>query len=186
MSKLSILPLLLCSLLLSLPEQKSKEKPQNTVAFTIKKGLWNVSGHFTTISNQVNFDPNHLTGSTISGSILVNSIQTGNTLRNEHLLRAEWFYAEKFSTLSIQSINLKHKQNDTYTGLFKVTIKGISKTEEIEFTYLQDVLYANFTITLSDYKLSTNKPIQFIIANEALVSVQLKNGVKNNRNSSTL
>jgi len=78
------------------------------------------------IANNDTFNDGHITF-----SVEVNSLETRNPDRNGHLLNPDFFYVEKFPTLSFSSTSIKRVADKLeITG--DLTIKGVTKQIEVE------------------------------------------------------
>ena len=85
---------------------------------------------------KVHFAPENLNGSTIEASVDVNTINTDNSSRDEHLRSEDFFDVSRFPKISLKSVAFKHKSGNNYTGTFILTIKDKSKQIEMPFTFL--------------------------------------------------
>lgn len=107
-----------------------------SVVFYIKNAGVEVDGSFSGLRATVNFDPDDLANSKISASVAVNTIKTGIDLRNKHLKGKPYFYAEKYPRISMESVSFT-KNGSKFTGQFKLTIRDVTKTVSIPFTFTE-------------------------------------------------
>ncbi|MBC6110915.1 YceI family protein [Pedobacter fastidiosus] len=94
-----------------------------------------ITGHFGTYKLDVTTNDDDFTSATeIDFTINVNSINTKNQQRDEHLKSAEFFDIEHYPEITLRGGRLE-KKNDLYILLGELTIKGISReiTFEVEF-----------------------------------------------------
>ena len=63
----------------------------------------------------------------IEFTIDVNSINTDNNMRDEHLKSADFFDAKQFPTMKFVSTSFKKKSGNNYTLTGNMTIKGVTK-----------------------------------------------------------
>ncbi|HWZ17073.1 MAG TPA: YceI family protein [Mucilaginibacter sp.] len=108
----------------------------SAVTFEIKNLGIAMGGSLGGLQAKVHFTPADLNASTIEASVDVNTLNTDNASRDEHLRSEDFFDAAHFSKISLKSVNFKHKSGSNYTGMFILTMKGRSKQIEIPFAFL--------------------------------------------------
>jgi polyisoprenoid-binding protein YceI len=120
----------------------------------MSKTAWNVD----VAHSEVQFKVKHLVISTVTGffrsfngtavtegdgfedaqvefAIDVNSVDTGQPGRDEHLRNADFFEAEKYPDFRFVSSSLKKEKGDVYKLVGDLTIKGITKEVELLAEY---------------------------------------------------
>ncbi len=122
-----------------------------TIRFTSK----NPNGVFTNLTGDIFFDESHLPVSRFDVTVDVNSINTGNKLKNKHARSAKWFDAEKYPQIKFTSS--KFSRNDTafvVTGI--LDMHGVQK--EISFPFQYSIrpeggalFTAGFDVNRNDY-----------------------------------
>ncbi|MDB5147152.1 MAG: YceI family protein, partial [Mucilaginibacter sp.] len=105
------------------------------ITFQIKNMGVNTGGSISGLKGDIKFDPAHLEASTIETSVDVNTINTDNDTRDEHLKSDSYFDAAKYPKITIKSVSIKRKSGNNYTGTFNLTIKDKTNPVEIPFTY---------------------------------------------------
>jgi polyisoprenoid-binding protein YceI len=134
-------------------------KPQtvtkSSIVFHIKNLGITIDGTFAGFKGDIKFDPANLEGSTIEASVETNTIDTDNGTRNDHLKSDSYFDAAKYPTITMKSVSFKHRSGNNYTGTFELTIKNVTKTVEVPFSYVETGSAATFKGNLqlerSDY-----------------------------------
>jgi polyisoprenoid-binding protein YceI len=123
------------------------------INFIIRNLGVGVDGHFESFTIQPYFENDTL--KTLSGSIPVATLKTGIDLRDEHLLKADYFHATKYPEIKFKSTKITPEAQDSYTVIVALTIKGKTKTitipvrtEKIETGYK---LEATFEINRADF-----------------------------------
>ena len=106
---------------------------RSAITFTIKNLGINTGGTIAGLQADVKFDPANLASSTIEASVDVNTINTDNTLRDDHLKNGEFFDASHYPKITLKSVSLKHKSGNNYSGKFNLTIKNKTKLIELPF-----------------------------------------------------
>lgn len=90
-------------------------------------GFSTPSGNFTDIQGEIIVDDKHPEKSSVNVTIPLNSINTNVKALDEHLLKDDFFAAEKYPSITFKSTNVKttDKKNFKITG--DLTIKGITQ-----------------------------------------------------------
>ena len=138
---------------------------QNTVSrsaitFKIKNLGVNTDGTIGGLQATVHFNPADISKADIEASVDVATINTGNSLRDDHIKSDEFFDVAHFPKISIKLVSVKHKSGNKYAGQFNLTIKNKTLPVEIPFTCTQQGNRAEFTGTFTinrrDYGLGEN------------------------------
>ena len=97
------------------------DKSHSQVEFKIKHlAVSNVKGSFGTFDGKVSAENGKLTA--LNGEVDINSINTNNKNRDEHLLDDDYFGAKKFPKATLKLVKMKGD-----SGTFELTIKGVTK-----------------------------------------------------------
>ena len=144
------------------------------VNFVIENAGMDVEGSFSKMTANIEFDAEDLPGSVLTASVDVASIKTGIELRDRHLLGREYFYAEKFPSVKMESKSIRSAGKNKYIGVFAITIRDISKEVEIPFSASNKgrnlVLKADFSINRLDFSIGTSS---IILSNAVAVHLEL-------------
>ena len=141
--------------MLSLNAQQYKPvDDKSEVKFTVKNFGLNTSGTLSSLKGTIKFDPSNLSGASFNVSVDVNTINTGISMRDNHLKGKEYFYTEKYSNISFVSTGVK-PANDGYILTGQLTIKGVSKDISFPFTAVTQnggmLFTGNFSIDRKDF-----------------------------------
>ena len=123
----------LCWLLVVAPAGERQVK-ESEIGFKIKNAGLTVDGTFSGLAATVRFDPAHLNQANIRASVPVGSIQTGIALRDKHLQKPDYFDAEKFPNITLQSTSFHKTGQNQYEGVFMLTMKGVSREVKLPFS----------------------------------------------------
>lgn len=97
------------------------DKTHSQVEFKIKHlSVSNVKGSFGTFSGTLSAENGKLTA--LNGEVDINSINTNNKNRDEHIKDPDYFNAKKFPKATLKLVKLQGE-----SGTFELTIKGITK-----------------------------------------------------------
>ncbi|MFD2872406.1 YceI family protein [Mucilaginibacter ximonensis] len=145
------------------------------IKFQLKNLGVKTGGSFSALQANINFDPNKPETSSIEATLDVKSINTDNDLRDSHLRSDEYFDADKYPTITMKSISLKHKSGSNYVGQFNLTIKNQTKQFEVPFTYTADGNSATFKGGLKLNRLDFNIGSKsLVMSNDVSVSIEVQ------------
>jgi polyisoprenoid-binding protein YceI len=104
-----------------------------------------VSGFFKSFEGELDTENDDFTDAKISFSLDINSIDTNQSQRDEHLKSAEFFDAEKYPKISFQSTSFTKSGDDEYKLEGNLTVKDVTKpvTLDVEFGGAADDFYGN-------------------------------------------
>jgi polyisoprenoid-binding protein YceI len=108
---------------------------RSAITFEIKNMGITTGGSISGLLTKVHFTPENLNASTLEASVDVNTINTDNSSRDEHLRSEDFFDVARYPKITLKSIAFKHKSGSNYMGFFTLTIKGKSKQIEMPFTF---------------------------------------------------
>ncbi len=145
------------------------------ITFQIKNLGINTNGFFGNMQANIQFDPAALSTSTIEATTDVNSINTDNDTRDEHLRSDEFFDAAKYPKITMKSVSFKHKSGNNYTGQFNLTMKNHTKAFEIPFTYITTgngaTFKGNFKLNRLDFSVGDKS---LVLSNDVTVSIEVE------------
>ena len=111
------------------------DPPHSNIYFGIHHIYSTVKGHFNDFKGMIQFDPNNLKESRFDFTVKVDSIDTNNGKRDEHLQTADFFDVDKFPEMTFKSTSISHKAGDQYEVKGVLTVKDVSRDITIPFTY---------------------------------------------------
>jgi polyisoprenoid-binding protein YceI len=127
-----------------------------SVGFEIKNAGLKVNGSFKDLKTTIIFSPSELEKSVIQANIDVNSINTGIDLRDKHLKGEEFFNTPKYPGIQIKSKKIVALSDGSFVATFDLTIKNITKTIEIPFTFSKSgsetIFSGKFELDRRDYE----------------------------------
>ncbi|MEO7445526.1 MAG: YceI family protein [Ferruginibacter sp.] len=131
------------------------------VSFTIANFGIDTDGSITGLDGKITFEPKNLAASVFNITAAVNSINTGNDRRDGHLKKDDFFDAEKFPVIRLQSTRIGASQKaGEYIFIGELTMKDVTKTISFPFTYIlkpEGILFTgNFDIDRRDYGVGGN------------------------------
>jgi polyisoprenoid-binding protein YceI len=143
------------------PGTYSIDPVHSSVAFRIKHmNIAPFYGQFDEMTGSVNFDAADPTKSSIETSIKVESVNTHNGKRNDHLKSPDFFNAAKFPTMEFKSKSFAKSGENAFDVAGDLTIHGVTKPVTIKLektgegkTQMGERIGfgAEFTVKRSDY-----------------------------------
>jgi polyisoprenoid-binding protein YceI len=148
---------------------------KSTITFQLKNLGMNTGGSISGLQGNIQFDPANLANSSIMASVDVNTINTDNDTRDEHLKSDSYFDVAKYPQITIKSVSLKHKSGDNYTGRFSLTIKDKTQLVDIPFTYIATANTASFKGSFKlkriDYGIGSSS---LVMSNDVTVTIDVE------------
>jgi polyisoprenoid-binding protein YceI len=145
---------------------------KSAVSYEIKNMGIATSGKFKTMEATIAFDPKNLPASSVEAAVDVNSIDSDNAMRDNHLKAEDYFDAAKYPKILMKSTGFKQKGGNNFTGIFNVTIKGKTKPIEVPFTYTESANVAlfkgSFKINRKDFGVGGNS---MVLADDATINI---------------
>lgn len=131
-----------------------------TTAFQASMFGADVNGTFKGFKGTVFFDPLHPETASISGSVDAATLSSNNNLRDRHLKEKDQFFqVAKYPMVSMKSTKIK-KSATGYTGTFDLTLKTVTKSVVIPFTFTKTganaLMKGEIEINRKDWKFGGN------------------------------
>ena len=104
-----------------------------------------VSGFFKSFEGSLETENDDFEDSKISFAINIDSIDTNQTQRDEHLKSADFFDAAKYPQITFASTSFKKTDDDEFELIGDLTVKGVTKQVKLnaEFGGSTDDFYGN-------------------------------------------
>jgi polyisoprenoid-binding protein YceI len=134
-----------------------------TVSFVVNNGGWEVEGTIGGLEGHLRLDEKHDDILEIGGSVDLNTINTGISIRDNHLKKADYFNVPEYQKIVISSVQLQKIRSKKYEGTFDLNIK--STTKKIVFPFLFTKTKDTYTLT---GKFSMNR-LDFGIGEESII-----------------
>jgi polyisoprenoid-binding protein YceI len=142
------------------------------ITFQIKNLGINTTGTMGGLQANIQFTPANLAGSSIDASVDINTINTDNTNRDEHLKSEDFFDVARYPRIALRSVYFKHKSGNKYIGQFNLTIKGKSKLVELPFSYSERGNAMEFTALLKINRLDFGiGESSMVLSNDVIVNI---------------
>ncbi len=99
----------------------------------------------------IDFNPADPDNASFKGTALVKTIDTGNFLRDGHLMWEKFFYKRKYPKIAFESKQVVPFEENTYKVIGNLTIKGTQKEVILTFILDDTKLVGKTTIYTSDF-----------------------------------
>lgn len=129
-----------------------------------------VTGRFKEFSGTVTASKDDFSDGKAQVTIKVNSIDTDNTKRDEHLKSADFFDSEKYPEMTFTSTGVRIASGNKYIITGNLTMKGVTRSIELDAVYRGQVKdpwggtragwKAKSSLDRFDYGLTWNKAIE--------------------------
>lgn len=143
---------------------------KSKVTFEISNMKWKtVEGSFSGMKGSATFNPNNLESASFNVCIDAKSVDTDNGKRDEHLRTEDFFEVEKYPTICFQSTSVvKTPAGFKVTG--NLTMHGVTRTEEIDFTYTNNTFTGKLKVERYAYKVGEDTG-EFMVGNEVDLTI---------------
>ncbi|MEJ5265217.1 MAG: YceI family protein [Bacteroidales bacterium] len=164
------------------------DKAHSTVKFSVQHlVISEVEGSFRTFDGSIVSKNDDFTDAVIDFSVDVNSINTDNEMRDNHLKSDDFFNAAKFPKMTFKSKSFKKVSGNKYELVGDLTIRDVTKTVKFDVTYggtvkdpygnIKAGFKASAVINRFDYGLKWNALTEAggaVVGNEVNVSLKLE------------
>lgn len=140
--------------------------------YSIKFSSKDPSGVFKDFKGDIIFDEKNLSASKFDVVIDVNSISTGNGMKNKHAKSDKWFDVKNYPEIRFKSTAIS-KTGSGYSVTGILDMRGVKKEISFPFTFVNNTFTGSFTIKRLDYNIGTTKGMAGKAAQELLVEISV-------------
>ena len=146
-----------------------------------------VSGRFKQVSGKVELDEANLTKSQVEISIKVDSVDTDEAKRDEHLKSPDFFDAKKFPTIAFKSTKITKAGGNKYKLTGDLTLHGVTKAVTLDATISEPIknpwgkmvrgVKLSGKLKRGDYGLKWNKALEtggVVVGEEVTLDIQVE------------
>jgi polyisoprenoid-binding protein YceI len=113
------------------------DRAHSEVGFDIRHFFNKVHGKFTDFDGTIVYDPKNLTASSVAVTIRDTSIFTANDRRDNHLRTEDFFWVEKYPTITFKSTKVIPGKDDKHFQVVgDLTIRGVTKQVTLDTEFL--------------------------------------------------
>jgi polyisoprenoid-binding protein YceI len=160
------------------------DENNSKVGFTVKHKITNdVNGEFLKSIGTVDYNSETNKVFNVESIIDVQSIDTGNAKRDQHLISPDFFDAQNYPKIYFKSNNVENVSENKYKVYGNLTMRGIKKEIILEGGKKTDIngdlfFHAISIINRQDFGISWNRPFQKIagmmVSNEVKIVLKIK------------
>lgn len=138
-----------------------------SISFTFKSK--DVSGTIGDFRSKSVIDLQQFENSTLEGSVGVTTLETGNGLRDGHLMWKKYFHRKAHPRISFKSTSIAKSGENSYQITGNLTIKGITKPITFEGKLTASELEISGELNSTDFDIRIEKEFE-----NNLVSIEMK------------
>ncbi|MGH7742185.1 MAG: YceI family protein [Candidatus Eiseniibacteriota bacterium] len=113
------------------------DRAHTEVGFDVRHFFNLVHGRFTDFDGTIVYDSKNLAASTVTVTIRDSSINTANDRRDAHLRTQDFFWAEKYPTITFKSTKIVPGKDDKHFQVVgDLTIRGVTKSVTLDTEFL--------------------------------------------------
>ncbi len=143
------------------------DRAHSAINFTINHFFTPVDGSFDDYEATVNFDPNNLEGSSIDVTIPVESVNTRNQRRDNHLKSEDFFNTAQWPNIRFVSHTIESLGDNQFVAHGELTIRDNTHSFELPFELLG----------VMDHPMRENTKVAGIVADAQLMRTDFGVGV---------
>lgn len=159
--------ILFLSVIISATAANAQYKPidqGSTVQFKIKNLGFSVNGSFTGLQGSIQFDPAHPDQSSFDVSVDAASVNTDNSMRDDHLRKDSYFDVKTYPRIRFQSTKiLPSNKAGAFVISGKLTIKNTTKDISFPFSATASqtgyIFIGSFRINRKDFQVGGSSTI---------------------------
>ncbi len=157
------------------------------VAFQVRHLLSKVRGRFSVFSGTVEFDESAPTSAKVTVEIDAASIDTRTADRDTHLRSEDFFFVERFPTLTFTSTSVIPRGADAFDVAGQLTIRGISQDVVLPVDFLgkakdpwgndKIAFETELTINRKDFGLHWNAALEtggFLVGDQVKITIAVQ------------
>jgi polyisoprenoid-binding protein YceI len=125
--------------------------------YSVKFDGGDPSGVFTGLKGVIQFDENNLTASRFDCTVDVETINTGNGMKNTHAKSDKWLDAAKYPVIRFTSKSI-NKTPSGFEAKGTLDFHGVQKEITLPFTFVNNVFAGTFEVNRMDYNVNLSEP----------------------------
>ncbi len=161
----------------------------SAINYSLRHILSKYTSSFTKLSGEITVDRDNLEKSSVTATIDVTAVSTGNTDRDNHIKSADFFDAAKFPAATFKSKSWKKTGENTFDITGDLTIKDITKEVVLKTTLLGfgpgmrpgtllSGWEATTTIKKSEFGLAGPAMLQKALGDDVALTINIEAGAK--------
>jgi polyisoprenoid-binding protein YceI len=115
------------------------------------------AGEFRGLKGTIKFDPDNLAESKFDCTVDVETINTGNGMKNTHAKSQMWLDAAKYPVIRFTSKSIS-KTDSGYEATGTLDFHGVQRDINLPFTFTDNVFAGTFEVNRLDYDINKAEP----------------------------
>lgn len=156
------------------PVTFAMDRAHSEVGFNVRHFFTKAHGRFEDYTANIVFDPKDLAASSVAVTIRDSSVYTGNARRDSHLRTADFFWADKYPTITFKSSKVVPGRDANHFQVAgTLTIRDVTKPDTLDVEYFgmgpigikghslgtQAGFHASTTVNRKDYGIIWNQQL---------------------------
>ncbi len=125
--------------------------------YSVKFDSKDPSGVFTGLKGIIQFDEKDLAASKFDCTVDIESINTGNGMKNTHAKSDKWLDAAKYPVIRFTSKSI-NKTPAGFEAQGTLDFHGVQKEITLPFTFVNNIFAGTFEVNRMDYGINTAEP----------------------------
>lgn len=164
------------------------DKAHSSVGFTVRHlVIAKVSGQFTDFDGKFVFDTENLGAGTVEMTVAVESVNTNDTKRDDHLRSPDFFDAANFPQMTFKSKSVHDVDGDNFKITGDLTIRDVTKEVTFDATFngvmvdpwgnTKSGFSATTKIDRQDFNVKWNKSLDaggVVVGDEVTINLELE------------
>ncbi|MEN3001487.1 MAG: YceI family protein [Armatimonadota bacterium] len=139
-------------------------------------------GRFNSFSGRIVVDERNPANSSVEFEIDANSVDTGNSQRDDHLRSPDFFNARQFPKITFKSTSVRRLNNNTLEVKGNLTMRGVTRPLTVRVTYVgkgrnargQEIIGFETTFTIQRSQFGVSYGLNGGLADEVRVTVAVE------------
>ena len=133
----------------------SLDASHSRLGFTVKHmGISDFNGNFGSFETKITTSKADFSDAVVELSADVNTINTGNEMRDGHLKTADFFDTEKYPKLTFKSTSFKLVKGKQYKIVGDLTLHGVTKKVELDALHYGSIEHPQSKKTVAGFKVT--------------------------------
>ena len=125
--------------------------------YSVKFDGGDPAGTFTGLKGTIRFDENNLAASRFDCTVDVETINTGNGMKNTHAKSEKWLDAAKYPVIRFTSKSII-KTTGGFEAKGTLDFHGVQKEITLPFTFINNVFAGTFEVNRMEYNVNLEEP----------------------------
>jgi polyisoprenoid-binding protein YceI len=149
----------------------------STVTFVGEQQGAKFNGKFEEFTATIDFDPASPAAGSITGVVVLESVDTKDFDRDSQLVEADWFDVANTPEARFESTSIEAGPDGSFIAHGNLTLKGKTKPTDLTFTFTQDGDSASFagklTVNRFDFNVGAGWNDTYMVGKDVIAEIKL-------------